>query len=218
MKGRLTKLVSENRTFIIFLALMFLFRGAIADWNEVPTGSMQPTIVEGDRIWVDKLAYDLRIPLTHISLHRFADPQRGDVVVFDSAASGKTMVKRVIGMPGDSVAMVNNHLVINGQAADYQLLEDDSSRWVMIEQSLAGQHTIAIQPDIASPMASFPEVVVPEGQYLVLGDNRDNSADSRYYGFIPRDEIIGRSSKIVLSLNYDNYYLPRGERWFKVLN
>lgn len=214
MSGRFLSLVQENRGFLFFLAMMFLFRGAIADWNEVPTGSMQPNIVEGDRIWVDKLAYDLRIPLTHISLHRFSEPMRGDIVVFDSAASGKTMVKRVIGVPGDSVALDNNRLYLNGEAARYMLLEQQGERHLLLEQSVAGDYTIAINSVSPSPMNSFAELRVPEGHYLVMGDNRDNSADSRYYGLVPRDEIIGRSEQVILSLDYDDYYLPRKERWF----
>lgn len=73
----------ENKSFILFLALMFVFRSAIADWNEVPTGSMKPTIIEGDRILVNKMAYDIRVPFTHIPLVKLADPDRGDIIIFD---------------------------------------------------------------------------------------------------------------------------------------
>src|SRR5687768_2214405 len=102
MKTFLTFL-KENRGFILFIFLMLVFRSSFADWNTVPTGSMKPTIVEGDRIWVNKLAYDVRIPFTSISVHQIADPQRGDIVVFDSKAAGNRLVKRVIGLPGDVV-------------------------------------------------------------------------------------------------------------------
>jgi len=83
---------------------MIVFRSAVADWNVVPTGSMQPTIKIGDRILVDKLTYDIRLPLTHVSLLHLADPQRGDIVVLDSHAARERLVKRVIGLPGDEVA------------------------------------------------------------------------------------------------------------------
>ena len=101
----------EYRGFALFILLMIVFRSALADWNTVPTGSMKPTIVEGDRIFVNKLAYDLKIPLTSISVHEFADPKRGDVVVFDSKAADTRLVKRVIGLPGDLVEMRDNRLV-----------------------------------------------------------------------------------------------------------
>src|SRR6187402_3582202 len=89
----------ENKSFFIFVVLMLVFRSALADWNTVPTGSMKPTILEGDRIAVNKLAYDLRVPFTAISLLKLADPERGDIVVFESKASAKRLVKRVIGLP-----------------------------------------------------------------------------------------------------------------------
>jgi len=214
MSGAIFNILRENRAFLFFLLLMFLFRGAIADWNEVPTGSMQPTIVEGDRIWVDKLAYDLRIPLTHISLYRFSEPMRGDIVVFDSAASGKTMVKRVIGIPGDRVELKNNRLYLNEEAANYELKDGQGERKLLVEQSMVGRYIIAIHPNSPSPRSSFNEVFVPDGYYLVMGDNRDNSADSRYYGLVPRDEVIGRSDQVIVSLDYDDFYLPRKSRWF----
>src|SRR5437660_4002269 len=119
MKNRLMQLWQEYRSLVLFVVLMIIFRSALADWNTVPTGSMKPTILEGDRIFVNKLAYDLRIPLTHISIHKFGDPGRGDIVVFDSKAAETRLVKRVIGLPGDVVEMRNNHLAINGVEARY---------------------------------------------------------------------------------------------------
>ena len=98
---------------VLFVGLMV--RGAVADWNDVPSGSMMPTIVEGDRIFVNKLAYGLRIPLTTTWLYEWDGPQRGDVVVLLSPADGKRLVKRVIGQSGDVLELRNNHLRINGQ-------------------------------------------------------------------------------------------------------
>src|SRR5450759_5965790 len=108
MKNGLIMLWRENRGLMLFVVLMIFFRSALADWNTVPSGSMKPTILEGDRILVNKLAYDLRIPLTHISIYKFADPKRGDIVVFDSKAADARLVKRVIGVPGDLVEMRDN--------------------------------------------------------------------------------------------------------------
>ena len=115
----IAKFLARNKGFIAFMLCMVMFRSAVADWNVVPTGSMQPTIEIGDRILVDKAAYDIRLPLTHISLLHVADPQRGDIVVLDSHDANERLVKRVIGLPGDEIAMRGNVLYINGRAASY---------------------------------------------------------------------------------------------------
>ena len=204
----------ENKYFVIFLGLMFVFRSACADWNTVPTGSMNPAIIEGDRIAVNKMAYDLRIPFTHISLIKFADPQRGDIAVFDSKASDKRLVKRVIGVPGDAISMINNQLVINGTAIHY---EHTSQNLDQIEHLFNTPHIVRINNPGDHAFANFPTVIVPADHYLMLGDNRDMSADSRVIGFVPRNEFVGRSRSVVMSFNYDNFYLPRPDRFFKSL-
>lgn len=208
----------EYRGFALFIVLMIVFRSALADWNTVPTGSMKPTIVEGDRIFVNKLAYDLKIPLTSISVLQFADPKRGDVVVFESKAADTRLVKRVIGLPGDVVEMRDNHLVINGIAARYSgLARLDEGMSTAIETYPDMTHRIEVMRAGAGRRSSFGAVRVPEGSYLVLGDNRDNSADSRVYGFVPRQEIVGHATRVVLSLDYDHYLMPRFERSFQPL-
>jgi len=217
MKKMLLKLWKENKALLVFISLMLVFRSAVADWNDVPTGSMKPTIVEGDRIFINKMAYDIRVPFTHISLVKLAEPQPNDIIIFDSVASDKRLVKRVIGVPGDKVSMKNNRLFINGQAIAYKAKElGIKSHHKSIETINGQSHTIRLN-NVASQLANFSAVTVPADKYLVLGDNRDNSADSRVIGFVPRDEIIGRSSKVAFSLNYDNYFLPRSERFFHQL-
>jgi len=195
---------------------MICFRSALADWNTVPTGSMKPTIVEGDRVWVNKLAYDLRIPFTAVSLHQISNPKRGDIITFDSKSAGVTLVKRVIGLPEDTVEMVNNRLIINGKPASYSIVKQDYNGLIVEEDLIGIKHLIKIYGD--SPVfSSFPPVKVPSNSYLVLGDNRNNSADSRVHGFIPRNEIRGKTNLVVMSLNYDNFYIPRKTRFFKDL-
>jgi len=217
MKSGLLRAWREYRGFAVFIVLMVIFRSALADWNVVPTGSMKPTIVEGDRILVNKLAYDFKIPLTHISLHKFADPGRGDIVVFDSRAADTRLVKRVIGLPGDTVEMRDNRLTINGVAARYSSIDYQADATFAIESYPDMSHRIEVARTGASRLSTFGPVTVPKDHYLVLGDNRDNSADSRVYGFIPRDEIVGNAKTIVLSLNYDDYYIPRTDRFFRPL-
>lgn len=207
-------LFRRNRGFILFMLLMVVFRTSFADWNTVPTGSMQPTIVEGDRILIDKLAFDLNVPLTHTSLYRFGDPERGDIVVFDSVKANTRLVKRVIGVPGDVVQLVDNRLIVNGEKARYDDLRE-TAMGVEATETIAGfSHRVLWMPMRRNPLANFGPVTVPDGHVLALGDSRDNSMDSRYYGFVPREEIAGRTRSVVVSLDYDNYYLPRAERFW----
>jgi signal peptidase I len=216
MKSWFGDLWKENRSLLLFLALMFIFRSVLADWNTVPTGSMKPTILEGDRILVNKMAYDIRFPFTHISLYKTSDPVRGDIVVFDSTVSGKKLVKRVVGLPGDTVEMENNILYINGERLSYQDVSSSRLTTDRSEDLLGAAHLVRVKKN-GSSLSSFQPVKVPTGYYLALGDNRDNSADSRVIGFIPRDEIVGRSRSVVLSFNYDNFYIPRSDRFFRSL-
>lgn len=205
----------NNKEVIVFLVLMVLFRSSIADINRVPTGSMKPTIVEGDRIVVNKLAYDIQLPLTNTKLYQLGNPARGDIVVFESAVLDDRLVKRVIGLPGDVVAMQNNRLTINGAPSTYELINEAVSDKHMDLVERLGDFSHPVRVDrFWSPNASFNSIRVPEGHYLVLGDNRDNSADSRAIGFIPRQEIIGRSRSVFMSLDPEDYYLPRTERFF----
>lgn len=216
MNNWFLKACRETKSLFLFIAMMFIFRSAVADWNEVPTGSMKPTILEGDRIFVNKMAYDLRVPFTHISLFKISDPEPGDIVIFDSEVSDKRLVKRVIGVPGDIVALKNNELIINGKPIGYTSLSSSPTSITRVESLTDAQHLIQVNKQ-RSVQSSFDSVVVPADYYLVLGDNRDHSADSRMIGFVPREEIVGKSSHVVLSLNYENYYIPRKDRFLHKL-
>lgn len=218
MKTSVQKHWQANRRLIYFMVLMVVFRSSFADWNSVPTGSMNPTILEGDRILVNKLAYDLKLPLSHVRPLSWADPQRGDIIVFDSEVEQARLVKRVIGLPGDVIAMQNNQLFINGELAQYSD-QVAAGPYLRATERLAGfPHAVQVSAAGASPAGSFGPVSVPDGRFLVLGDNRDNSKDSRFIGFIARSEIIGRARHVVLSLDYDHYYLPRAGRFLQALD
>jgi len=214
------KLLKQNRGLLTFITLLVLFRGAIADWNVVPTGSMQPTIEVGDRIWVNKLAYDVNVPFTTIRLHHLNDPKRGDIVIFESEKAGKRLVKRVVAIPGDVVTLRNNQLLINSTPARYKTItQADASGTneipapITLSESVAGYaHLIQLRPHYRSALQNFGPIVVPDGQYLMMGDNRDNSADSRVIGLVPRSEITGKANRVLFSLDYDDYYLPRSGR------
>ena len=217
MNKKLANAAREYKGFFLFIVLMVLFRSAIADWNDVPSGSMEPTILIGDRIFVNKLAYDLRVPLTHISLVRLADPERGDIVIFDSRAAGMRLVKRVIGVPGDVVQMRRGQLIVNGTPAEYSDVRSEEQILIAMEDIGASAHGVQFDRSHPSSTDAFGPVTVPHEHYLVLGDNRYNSADSRFYGFVPRTEIVGRSSRVVVSLDPDNYFLPRAGRFLDPL-
>jgi len=211
----------EHKGAILFIVLMTFFRGAIADWNHVPTGSMKPTIVEGDHILINRLAYDIKLPLTAVSVWRLADPERGDIVVFDSEAAGMRMVKRVIGLPGDSVAMRNNRIYINHRQLPRksvaQCSSHDEGYEAYREELGSTSYCLQLSGEIHR-FGSFGPAVVPADHYLVLGDNRDNSADSRVHGFIPRKEIIGRTLRVAWSLDRGRFYRPRFQRFFSGLD
>lgn len=218
MKSKFLQVIRNNKRFLVFIILMSIFRSAVADWNSVPTGSMKPTIIEGDRIFVNKVAYDIRVPFTHISLIRHSDPARGDIIVFDSKKSELRLVKRVIGLPGDIVEMENNVLKINGEVLQYTHYGESRDSKDKIENLLGIKHFVRTKQGNSGRLSTFSPVRVPTGHYLVLGDNRDNSADSRIIGFVPRNEIVGRSRSIVMSLDYENFYLPRSNRYFRSIN
>ena len=182
------------------------FRSAIADWNDVPTGSMKPTIQEGDRILVNRLAYDLKIPFTSLSLLETGDPQVGDVVVLFSPHDGTRLVKRIVAGPGDRVAMRDNDLRLNGVEVERQ--ETPAG---LVERLGDHDHRIRLEAR-GSPFADFGPVTVPPDNYLVMGDNRDDSLDSRYFGFVPRSALAGRTTRLVWSVDPDRWYIPRLER------
>jgi len=217
MKQHLWHFWKNNQSLILFLFLMVLFRTTLADWNTVPTGSMKPTIIEGDRILVNKIAYDLKVPFTHITLKKFSDPKRGDIVIFESEKAQKRLVKRVIGLPGDKITMLNNMISINDNKLKYKILAQDKDKLIAEEKYHTIHYRIKLNRLSNSTIANFDTIKVPANAYLVLGDNRDNSADSRFIGFVPREEIIGRARHVVMSLNYENYYLPRMNRFMHLL-
>jgi len=226
MKHQLGTLWVEFRSIVVFMVLMIAFRSAVADWSDVPTGSMKPTIIEGDRIFVNKLAYDIRLPLTHVSLLKLADPARGDIIIFDSAVSELRLVKRVIGVPGDVIEVRRDIVYVNGEPLHYTPVQSQGeSGYVQdVRESIQNPQSdvqtsreYTIRLSRGGRLSSFGPVTVPDDSYFVLGDNRDNSADSRVIGFVPRSEIVGRSDSVVLSLDYENSYLPRTERFFHAL-
>ncbi len=226
--GLLKTLRSWLLSFAMACAILAPLRSAVADWNDVPTGSMEPTILVGDRIFVNKLAYGLRVPFTHSWIARWSEPRAGDIVVLNSPKDGTRLVKRLIAGPGDTISLRNNLLTINGQAQAYTALNESSleaipqdirqGRQFASEYLPHHPHIVAAIPAIASAKRDFGPVTVPDKEFFVMGDNRDNSADSRYFGFVNRELIVGRSSAVAISVDPKRYYLPRFGRWFMGLD
>lgn len=215
------KLWVENRGFIVFLFLLGLFRTAIADWNPIPSGSMRPSLLEGDVVLVNRVAYDLKIPLTDIALLRIGEPRRGDIVVFYSPKDGTRLIKRLVALPGDTVEMRKGVLIINGEAAQYsngvqvqEPIDVQSLVPALRLRERLGERDNAVQwlPTVPS-LRSMPAFRVPEGHYWMMGDNRDNSADSRYIGSVHRNLLVGRAHHLVLSVAFEEDWLPRWERF-----
>jgi signal peptidase I len=224
MKERATAIWTQLRPILLMLIVVSSLRSALADWNDVPSGSMRPTILEGDRVVVNKLAYDLKVPFTTIHLAQWSNPSRGDIVVFYSPVDGVRLVKRVIGLPGDVVELRNEQVWINGNEVSWAMddvpMPDDvqqGGRSFVVEERLgAKQHHVMITPDLQA-MRDYGPVTVPAGHYFVMGDNRDNSNDSRYIGPIDRNLIVGRATAVAFSLDRAHYYRPRLDRFFTAL-
>lgn len=187
----------ENKPFFVFLFILFIFRSSLADQYIVPSGSMEPTIQVGDRIFVNKMAYDLQIPFTDISLYKTSDPKRGDIVVFTNPKNNITMVKRLIGLPGDEIQIVNGFVWINGQplyGGDYSGEEH--------YKETNGEHNYVVQRIPFHPNTSRHHIVVPQGHFYMMGDNRDNSSDSRAWGLVPRSNLLGKAKNVLYSGNF----------------
>ncbi len=219
------RLWREWRGYLFLFCFVWVpLRSAVIDYNPVPTGSMNPTILEGDVVWVNKLAYGLRVPLTRIHVKQWAQPQRGDIVVVLSPQDGTRLVKRVAAVPGDTIAMSDNRVVLNGRRLDYAPPRSDYTSTIerelrpyalFAEEDLAGVvHAVMKLNGVASPYRSFGPVAVPAESFFLMGDSRDNSLDSREYGFVGRDAILGKAEGILASLDINDTYLPRLRRFF----
>lgn len=212
--------LKDNRGFVVFLLCFGFLRTAVADWNPIPSGSMRPTLLEGDVVFVNRLAFDAKIPLTDISVARLADPVRGDVVTFSSPKDGTRLIKRIVAVPGDVVEMRDEVLLVNGEAAQYTDLAPATEAMgdgvqmpaVRATERIAGsRRTVQFLPPTAA-RRSFGPVRVGADEYFMLGDNRDNSEDSRFIGPVQRKLLIGRAHHILVSADILGAWAPRFER------
>lgn len=221
----LRRSLRDHRGFLLFLLSFALLRTAAADWNPIPSGSMRPTLLEGDVVLVNRLAYDLKLPLTDVVLLHLGEPQRGDVVTLSSPAGGTRLIKRIVGLPGDRVAMRDDVLILNGRPLAYAGRrtrgETVAPGWVVdavrATEELGGRpHPVQFLPALPA-RRDFAEITVPPGRYFLLGDNRDNSEDSRFIGTVAREQLIGRAHHVLVAADWlgeDGWRLaPRFGRW-----
>ncbi|MDT8304050.1 MAG: signal peptidase I [Sedimentisphaerales bacterium] len=221
------RLWKEWRATIFFIVFVLVpTKSSVADWNWVPTGSMNPTILEGDLIYVNKIAYDLRFPLTLHRLAKWSNPQKGDIVVCFSPEEGTRLVKRVVGQPGDIIELRSNTLFLNGEPAGYTKIDSKYKEYlsgrlkekcILVMEDLDGiSHAVMSTPSITA-IRSFGPVKIPQNSYFMMGDNRDNSKDSRYFGFVERKLIIGKAKGVITSFDITDKYQPRLKRFFASL-
>jgi signal peptidase I len=208
------------------ILIAWLIRGFLAQGYYVPTGSLEPTVLPGDVLFVQQYAYGLNLPLFHYQLYPGAAPKRGDIALFYWPKDTKWIyIKRVIGVPGDHIVYQHKKLTINGKKIKYHnigptlsLETDIPDQPVMKQQEWLTKklaHLIYIKPYVKA-LNTF-DITVPKGHYFMMGDNRDESSDSRYWGFVPRNNFIGKATKIIISVNWRHYSL-RQHRYFKVLH
>lgn len=189
-------LVEYARSFFPVLLFVLVIRSFIFEPFRIPSGSMMPTLLVGDFIFVKKYAYGLRLPVTETKIIETGSPQRGDVIVFRLPSNPSVnYIKRVIGLPGDTVVYERQRLTINGELMDLTLSEEASWSVPMFVEDLDGRvHDILVtNPEFSTRDNTYR---VPEGQYFVMGDNRDRSKDSRFIGTIPEEFLVGEAVRI----------------------
>ena len=207
--------------FWVFL-LVFLLRSFVIEPFRVPTGSMLPTIQLNDYLFVSKLSYGVRLPFTNKTIIQTGHPERGDVMVFHYPVYPHVdFIKTVIGIPGDHITYKNQQLYVNGKlvAKTYlkTAIEPDNQNLgntvVKVYQETLGTHKHTIYNTPGQEGISFTNLIVPKGEYFVMGDNRNNSDDSRYWGFVPAKNIVGKALFVWFSWNSN---VPWTKFWHKV--
>lgn len=190
--------VEYSKSFFPVLLLVLVLRSFLVEPFQIPSGSMLPTLQVGDFILVNKFAYGIRLPVVDYKIIDVGNPKRGDVMVFRYPVNPKVnYIKRVIGLPGDKITYKNKILYVNGVKANQTFV---SEKWFPHSELLReqlGDVSHSVYHDVASP-ATDVEVVVPANKYFMMGDNRDNSSDSRVWGFVPETNIVGKAFAVWL--------------------
>lgn len=193
-------LMEYSRSFFPVLFIVLILRSFLVEPFQIPSGSMLPTLKIGDFILVNKYHYGIRLPVAGTKVIPLNDPQRGDVMVFKYPEDPRiNYIKRVVGVPGDKIRYANKKLFVNGKQVPQEFvanLKFENPPKILVKEDLFGvEHEIYVEP-FRDP--KWPEWEVPEGNYFVLGDNRDNSRDSRYWNFVPDELVVGKAFAVWL--------------------
>ncbi|WP_454783945.1 signal peptidase I [Legionella sp. WA2024007413] len=199
------RIIEYSRSFFPVFFIVLILRSFLIEPFRIPSGSLEPTLLVGDFVAVNKFIYGLRLPVWEKKVVSISDPKTGEVAVFRWPPDPSyDYIKRVIGIPGDKISYHNKVLTINGKKAEQTFLEytiDESSGKAVAkyQEDLNGTiHNIFVRTDV--PAVDF-DIVVPEGNYFMMGDNRDDSADSRFWGFVPESYLRGKAFLVWMSWN-----------------
>lgn len=205
----LLTLIEYSRSFFPVLLFVLVIRSFIFEPFRIPSGSMNPTLLDGDFIFVTKYSYGLRLPVTETKIIETGSPERGDVIVFRKPQDVSiNFIKRVVGLPGDVIRFQQHRLTINGELVQLEAHPRADAAEQRYLEKLGGRlHEIQIMNGRST---GDGEYVVPEGHFFVMGDNRDNSSDSRVIGFIPETHLVGEAVRIWMHM--DGFSWPRWER------
>ena len=204
-------LIEYARSFFPILLIVLVLRSFIAEPFRIPSNSMMPTLLTGDFILVNKFTYGLRLPAVNTKVVSIGEPKRGDVVVFRYPENPREdYIKRIVGLPGDVVEYQNKVLTVNGE----RIVDQPIAAYVGVgsgremtgaelreEQLGAVEHAILIDPRTRNGRIGEGRWTVPEGHYFAMGDNRDNSLDSRFWGFVPEENLVGKA--FLIWMNWD---------------
>lgn len=213
-------IIEYSRSFFPVFLVVVIIRSFIFQPYRVPTGSLEPTVIPGDLIFVTQYNYGLKLPLWEKTLIPIGEPQRGQIALFRWPVNPKlTFVKRVIGVPGDHISYTNKVFTINGKKMEQhyvgtfeEVLSGGKTQTVKrYAENLEGtKHYILINPNV--PAQDFKDLLVPPNSYFMIGDNRDDSDDSRSWGFVPKQDFIGRALFVWFNIQFDPFKL----RWNRI--
>lgn len=215
--AKLPVVIDYARSFFPILLIVFLLRSFLYEPFRIPSGSLKPSLEIGDFILVNKFDYGIRLPVFHNKIFKTGEPKRGDIMVFRWPPNPSVLfIKRVVGLPGDRISYINKVLTINGipvpQEFDKNTIDIDETgnSYEVIQKTedlLGVKHNIYLVPDRFG--LDYKDIIVPPNMYFAMGDNRDNSADSRWFGYVPEENIVGKAVLTWMSWDSNNYSI----RW-----
>ena len=214
-------IIEYARSFFPVLLIVFLLRSFLYEPFRIPSGSLEPTLLVGDFIVVNKFDYGVRIPVAHNKVVKIGEPKRGDIIVFRWPPNPSVdFIKRVVGIPGDHIKYINKVLYVNGQ----EIPQTDDQPTTRIDETgleqavvqkqedlLGTKHAIYQNPNVKN--YDFQDIIVPPGMYFAMGDNRDDSADSRFWGFVPESNIVGKA--VMIWMSWDS--IKHNIRWHRLV-